>query len=67
MKHRVVCTTKVMLPSARKDSVLTTQKGFVDYEFLCLCEARYLGSTTQRLADRINQHVPRASGRKVIP
>ena len=29
----------------------------VVYEFSCRCEARYVGRTTQRLADRIKQHV----------
>ena len=33
------------------------------YEFSCGCEARYVGRTMQRLADRIKQHVP-ASIRK---
>ena len=47
-----------MQPSAKKDSVPTTQKSCVVYEFSCRCEARYLGCTTQRLADRINQHGP---------
>ena len=28
------------------------------YEFSCRCEARYVGCTIQRLADRIKQHVP---------
>ena len=46
-----------MLISAKKDSVPTTQKSCVVYEFLCQCEARYAGRTTQRLADRII-HVP---------
>ena len=57
VKPRVVYNTKVMLPSAKKDSVPTTQKSCVVYEFLCRCEARYVGRTTQRLADRIKQHV----------
>ena len=57
MKPRVVCNTKVMLSSAKKDSVPTTQKSYVVYEFLCRCEARYVGRTKQRLADRIKQHV----------
>ena len=38
--------------------VPTTQKSCVVYEFSCRCEARYVGCTTQRLADRIKQHVP---------
>ena len=40
-----------MLPSAKKDGVLTTQKSWVVYEFLCRCEARHVERTTQRLAD----------------
>ena len=57
VKPRVVYNTKVMLPSAKKDSVPTTQKSWVVYEFSCRCEARYVGRTMQRLADRIKQHV----------
>ena len=58
VKHRVVYSTKVMLPSAKKDSVPTTQKSCVVYEFSCRCEAQYVGRTTQRLAVRIKQHIP---------
>ena len=58
VKSRLVYNIKVMLPSARKDSVSTTQKICVVYEISCQCEARYVGRTTQRLADRIKQHVP---------
>ena len=64
VKPRVVYTTRVMLPSAKKDRVPTTQKSCVVYEFLCRCEARYVGRTTQRLADRIKQHVPTSIRKK---
>ena len=57
VKPRVVYNTKV-IPSVKNDSVPTTQKCCVVYEFSCRGEARYVGSTTQRLADRIKQHVP---------
>ena len=40
-----------MLPSAKQDCVTTTQKSCVVYAFSCRCEARYVGCTTQRLAD----------------
>ena len=53
-----------MLPSAKKDSVPTTQKSCVVYEFSFRCEARYVGRTTQRLADRIKQHVPTSIRKK---
>ena len=34
------------------------------YEFSCRCEARYVGRTTQRLADRIKHHVPTSIRKK---
>ena len=58
VKLRVVYNTRVMLPSAKKDCIPTTQKSCAVYEFSCRCEARYVGSSTQRLADIIKQHVP---------
>ena len=57
VKPRLVYNTRVMLPSVKKDCVPTTQKNCVVYEFSCQCEARYVGRTTQRLTDRIKQHV----------
>ena len=39
LKSRVVYNTRVMLPSAKKDCVPTTQKSCVVYEFSCQCEA----------------------------
>ena len=59
----MVYNTRVMLPSAKKDSVPTTQKSCVVYEFSCRFEARYVGRTTQRLADRI-KHVPTSIRKK---
>ena len=53
-----------MLPSAKKDSVPTTQDSCVVYESSYRCEARYVGRTTQRLADGIKQHVPTSNRRK---
>ena len=63
VKPRVVYNTRVMLPSAKKDCVPTTQKSCVVCEFSCRCEARYVGRTTQRLADRI-KHVPMSIRKK---
>ena len=64
IKPRLVYSTRIMLPSAKKDSVPTTHKTCVVYEFSCRCEARYVGRTTQRLADRIKQHVPTSIRKK---
>ena len=54
-----------MPPSAKNDCVPTTQKRCVVYEFWRRCEAQYAGRTTQRLADRISQHVPMSIRKKI--
>ena len=55
---RLVFTSKRMLPVARKDVLPGIQKSFVIYEYKCHCDSRYEGRTSQRLQDRIKQHVP---------
>ena len=60
----MVYRTRVMLPSAKKDSVPTTQKSCAVYEFSCRCEARHVGRTMQRLAERIKHHVPTSIRKK---
>ena len=55
---RTVFTSKRMLPVARKDVLPTIQKSSVAYEYMCLCDSRYVGLTSQRLQNRIKQHVP---------
>ena len=55
---RLVFTSKRMLPEARKDVLPAIQKSFVIYEYKCHCDSRYVGQTSQRLQDRIKQHVP---------
>ena len=47
-----------MLPVIRKNVLPTTHKSFVIYEYKCHCDSRYVGRTSQRLQDRIKQHVP---------
>ena len=65
VKPRVVYSTRVILPSAKIDSLPSTQKSCVVYEFSCRCEARYVGRTMQKLADRIKQHVPTSIRKKI--
>ena len=36
---------------------LPLQKSFVIYEYKCHCDSRYVGQTSQRLQNRIKQHV----------
>ena len=66
VKSHAFYNTKVMLPYAKNDSVPTTQKSCVVYEFVRRCEAQYVGRTTQNLAHRIKNMLPKASGRKAI-
>ena len=39
----------------------------VIYEYKCECDARYVGRTSQRLSDRIKQHVPHSIRNKITP
>ncbi len=55
---RLIFRTQKVLPSIQKDCMPTTQKSLVVYECSCECDARYIGCTSQRLADRVKQHVP---------
>ena len=55
---RLVFTSKRILPVARKDVLPTTQKSSVIYKYKCHCDSGYVGRTSQRLQDRIKQHVP---------
>ena len=55
---RLVFTSKRRLPVARKDVLPTTQKSSVIYEYKSHCDSRYVGRPSQRLQDRIKQHVP---------
>ena len=51
-------TSKRMLLVARKDVLPTIQKSSVMYEYKCNCDSRHVERTSQRLPDRIKQHVP---------
>ena len=54
----MIFTSKRMLPVARKDVLPAIQKSSVIYEYKCHCDSQYVGRTSQRLQDRIKQHVP---------
>ena len=56
---RVIFTFKRMLPVVRKNVLLTTLKSSVIYEYLCHCDSRYVGRTSQQLQDRIKRLVPK--------
>ena len=64
MKPHVCYNTRVLLPSAKNECIPTTQKSCVVFGFLCGFEAQYVGRNTQRLPDRIKQHVPTSIRKK---
>ena len=56
---------KDVLPANQKKDVLpTNQKSMVIYEYVCHCDSRYVGHTTQKLQERIKQHVSKAIRQK---
>ena len=59
VQPRVIFRTKAILPTIHKDALPTFQKSLLVYQYVCRCGSRYVGRTSQRLQDRINQHVPK--------
>ena len=60
VEPRVVFTTRKLLPTSKKDVLPASQQSNIIYEFSCHCDSRYVGRTSQRLQDRIKQHVPKS-------
>ena len=59
-KPRVVFTTRRLLPASTKDVLPAFQQSNIVYEFLDHCDSRDVCRTSQRLQDRIMQHVPKS-------
>ena len=59
VQPRVIFTTRRILPAIHKDVLPASQLSMVVYQYVCRCECRYVGRTSQRLQDRIRQHVPK--------
>ena len=55
----IVYTTRQLLPAAQKDVLSALHQSNIVYQFLCHCDSRYVGRTSQRLQQRIKQHVPK--------
>ena len=53
----IVYTTRQLLPVAKTDVLPTFHQSNIVYQFLCHCDSRYVGHTSQRLQQRIRQHV----------
>ena len=55
----IVYTNRQLLPIAKKDALPAFHQSSIVYQFLCHCDSRYVGRTSQRLQQRIKQHVPK--------
>ena len=60
VESRVIFNTRQLLPAIKKDVLPSHHHSNVIYQFLCHCDSRYVGRTSQRLEERIKQHVPRS-------
>ena len=73
VQPRVVFSTNQLLPAPQKDVLPASHKSNVIYQFSCHCDSRYVGRTSQRLQDRIKQHVPKSirsgisSQKRILP
>ena len=54
----VAFTTKHAFAGVAKEALPTLSKSSVVYAYTCSCKRMYVGKTTQRLAERIKQHIP---------
>ena len=52
-------TSRALIHPCRKDVLPTEDLSNVIYLFTCGCGRRYVGRTSQRLGDRVKQHLPR--------
>ena len=55
----IVYTTRQLLFVAKKDVLPAFHQSNIVYQFLCHCDSRYMGRTSQRLQQRIKHHVPK--------
>jgi len=57
LKPCVVYTTKDLCLANKKNILFAFQLSNVIYQFSCHCDSLYVGHTSQRLQDRIKQHI----------
>ena len=60
VEPRVIFTTRQLLPATKKNVLLSHHHSNVIFQFVCHCDSRYVGRTSQHLEERIKQHVPRS-------
>jgi len=60
VEPRVVFTTRQLLPATKKDVLPSHHQNNAIYRFLCHCDSRCVGRTSQRLEERIKQPIPKS-------
>ena len=60
VEPRVIFNTRQLLPATKKDVLPFHHHSNVIYQFVCHCDSRCIGRTSQRLEERIKQHAPRS-------
>lgn len=66
-KLRCIFSTRTILAPTPKDSLPAFSTSSVIYEFKCECDSRYVGRTSQRLGDRVKQHIPSTIRNQTLP
>ena len=56
VEPRIIFTTRKILSAIHKDVLPSLQQSMVVYQYVCRCDCRYVGRTSQKLPDRVNQH-----------
>ena len=68
VQFRSIFSTRSSFPASRKDVLPIRSANNVIYEFKCKnCDCSYIGRTTKRLNDRINEHVPKHIRQPALP
>jgi len=67
VEPRVVLTTRQLLPTTKKDMLLSHHQSNVIYQFVCHCDRQYVGRTSQCLEERIKQHIPKSIANPPTP
>ena len=62
--HGIVWNSNLLFIELKKNMLSASQRGMVIYEYVCHCDSRYAGRTTQR---RIKQHLPKRQGKEPSP
>ena len=58
--RQTIFNNRQLLPAIKKDVLPSHNHSNVIYQFVCHCDSRYVGRTSQRLEERIKQHIPRS-------